>query len=87
MPIAYTRSRQPFRLPRATLAICIFVVGHRKNVIILHPSIHRLFSPNLALASSFEVFYLHTIRHTVGLLWTTDQPVAETSTYTRQHNI
>jgi hypothetical protein len=25
----------------------------------------------------------HTIRHTVGLLWTSDQPVAETSTYTR----
>jgi hypothetical protein len=24
----------------------------------------------------------HTIRHTVGLLWTSDQPVAETSTYT-----
>jgi hypothetical protein len=29
----------------------------------------------------------HTIRHTVGLLWTSEQPVAETSTYTRQHNI
>jgi hypothetical protein len=28
-----------------------------------------------------------TIRHTVGLLWTSDQPVAETSTYTGQHNI
>jgi hypothetical protein len=24
----------------------------------------------------------HTIRHTVGLLWMSDQPVAETSTYT-----
>jgi hypothetical protein len=29
----------------------------------------------------------HTIRHTVGLLWTSDQPVAEASTYTGQHNI
>jgi hypothetical protein len=28
----------------------------------------------------------HTIRHPVGLLWTSDQPVAETSTYTGQHN-
>jgi hypothetical protein len=28
-----------------------------------------------------------TIRHTVGLHWTSDQPVAETSTYTGQHNI
>jgi hypothetical protein len=27
-----------------------------------------------------------TIRHTVGLLWTSDQPVSETSTYTGQHN-
>jgi hypothetical protein len=29
----------------------------------------------------------HTYRHTVGLLWTSDQPVAETSTYTGQRNI
>jgi hypothetical protein len=27
----------------------------------------------------------HAIRHMVGLLWTSDQPVAEASTYTRQH--
>jgi hypothetical protein len=26
-------------------------------------------------------------RHTVGLLWTSDQPVSETSTCTGQHNI
>jgi hypothetical protein len=29
----------------------------------------------------------HTIRHTVGLLLTSDQAIAETSTYTGQHNI
>jgi hypothetical protein len=29
----------------------------------------------------------HTIRHTVGLLWMSDQPVSETSTYTGQHSI
>jgi hypothetical protein len=29
----------------------------------------------------------HTVRHTVGLLWTSDQPVTEASTYTGQHNI
>jgi hypothetical protein len=40
----------------------------------------------LALAS-FSGFLNHTYRHTVGLLWTSDQPVAETSTYTGQHNI
>jgi hypothetical protein len=34
-----------------------------------------------------EVSYSHTIRHTGGLLWTSDQPVAEASTYTGQHNI
>jgi hypothetical protein len=27
------------------------------------------------------------LRHTVGLLWTSDQPVAKASTYTGQHNI
>jgi hypothetical protein len=25
--------------------------------------------------------------HTVGLLWTSDQPIAEASTYTGQHNV
>jgi hypothetical protein len=34
-----------------------------------------------------EVSWSHTYRHTVGLLWTSDQPVAETSTYTGQHDI
>jgi hypothetical protein len=29
----------------------------------------------------------YTIRHTVRLLWTSDQPVADTSTYTGEHNI
>jgi hypothetical protein len=28
--------------------------------------------------------FLITYRHTVGLLWTSDQPVAEASTYTGQ---
>jgi hypothetical protein len=27
------------------------------------------------------------LTHTVGLLWTNDQPVAEASTYTEQHKI
>jgi hypothetical protein len=34
-----------------------------------------------------EPVITHAIRKTVGLLWTSDQPVAETSTYTVQHNI
>jgi hypothetical protein len=39
------------------------------------------------LASLFGVSWSHTYRHTVGLLWTSDQPVAETSTFTGQHNV
>jgi hypothetical protein len=43
--------------------------------------------PWFSLSLPFSVFLNHTYRHTVGLLWTSDQPVAETSTYTGQHNI
>jgi hypothetical protein len=32
-------------------------------------------------------FCMILFRHTVGLLWTSDQPVSETSTFTGQHNI
>jgi hypothetical protein len=32
----------------------------------------------------FRGFCDHTYRHTVGLLWTSDQPAAKASTYTRQ---
>jgi hypothetical protein len=39
------------------------------------------------LAFLFGVSWSHTYRHAVGLLWTSDQPVAEASTYTGQHNI
>jgi hypothetical protein len=35
--------------------------------------------------TSLSEFLNHTYRHTVGLLCTSDQPVAETSTYTGQH--
>jgi hypothetical protein len=34
-----------------------------------------------------EVSLSHTIRRKVGLLWTSDQPVAKASNYTEQHNI
>jgi hypothetical protein len=33
------------------------------------------------------VFCMIVFRHTVGLLWTSDQPVSEASTYKAQHNI
>jgi hypothetical protein len=32
-------------------------------------------------------FCIIVFRHTVGLLWTSDQPVSETSTCTGQHNM
>jgi hypothetical protein len=32
-------------------------------------------------------FCMIVFRHTVGFLWMSDQPVAETSTYTGQHSI
>jgi hypothetical protein len=36
----------------------------------------------------FEVYVItHTIRHTVELPWTSDQPVAEACTFTGQQNI
>jgi hypothetical protein len=47
--------------------------------------------PNVGLRLFFFFFFLvsqsHTIRRTAGLFWTSDQPVAEASTYTGQHNI
>jgi hypothetical protein len=43
---------------------------------------------DVPLASLFGVSVItHTLRHTVGLLWTTDKTVAKASTYTGQHNI
>jgi hypothetical protein len=45
------------------------------------------YSPGWSFGLPFGVSWSHTYRHTVGLFWTSDQPVAETSTYTGQHNI
>jgi hypothetical protein len=43
---------------------------------------------HLEQRASFGVSVItHILRHTVGLVWTSDQPVAEASTYTGQHNI
>jgi hypothetical protein len=44
--------------------------------------------PTLSLVLiRIEASQSHTIRHTVGLIWTSDQSLAEASTYTGQHNI
>jgi hypothetical protein len=45
------------------------------------------YSPGRTFDLPFQGFCNHTYRHTVGLLWTRDQPFAETSTYTGQQNI
>jgi hypothetical protein len=43
-----------------------------------------------SLYSSYKDFhtggFVILLRHTVGLLWTSDQPIAKASTYTGQHN-
>jgi hypothetical protein len=45
-------------------------------------------SPEWTFGFPFRGFLMtHTYRHTVGILWTSDHPVAETSAYTGQHNI
>jgi hypothetical protein len=49
--------------------------------------IHFPFVPNLEHRAPFRGFCDHTYRRTAGLLWTSDLPVAETATYTEQHNI
>jgi hypothetical protein len=44
--------------------------------------------PTLSLVLlCIEVSLSHAYRHTVGLLWTSDQPVAESSSYLGQHKI
>jgi hypothetical protein len=54
----------------------------------IHSFIHFPFVPNLEHRAPFGVsVIIHTLRHTVGLLWTSDQLVAETSTYIGQHNM
>jgi hypothetical protein len=55
---------------------------------VIHSFIHSFtgaYSPGRTLVylSGF-LDHTYTIRHTVGLLWKSDQPVAETSTYTGQ---
>jgi hypothetical protein len=52
----------------------------------VHSFINFPVIPNLEHGPFRVIVITHTIRHMVGLLWTSDQPVAETSTYTRQQN-
>jgi hypothetical protein len=55
---------------------------------LLSSFIHVPVVPNLEHRAPFGVSVItHTIRHAVGLLWTSDQPVAEAAAYTGQHNI
>jgi hypothetical protein len=44
------------------------------------------YSPRWALSSTLLTFFNHTQRRMVELLWTSDQPVVEASTYTGQQN-
>jgi hypothetical protein len=60
--------------------VCMFCV------IMCIYSFTSAYSPGWTFGLPFRSFLI-VHRHTVGLLWTSDQPVAETSTYTGQHNI
>jgi hypothetical protein len=53
-----------------------------------HSFSHFTLVPSLEQRAPLGGFcdHTHTIRHTVEHLWTSDQHVAETSTYTGQHN-
>jgi hypothetical protein len=70
-----------------------FLVLCRKGLV-QHKLCLNFFFFYLGLFLTTEVFpqpfrFLDDIQltHTVGLLWTSDQPIAEASTYTGQHNI
>jgi hypothetical protein len=59
-----------------------------KNVKVKMSFIHFPVGSQLEHRAPFRVSVIaHTIRHMVGLLWASDQPGTETSTYTGQHNI
>jgi hypothetical protein len=61
------------------------MAGNGKTI---HSFIHFPVGSQLEHRAPFGVSVItHTIKHAVGLLCTSDQPVAETSTYTGQHNI
>jgi hypothetical protein len=54
----------------------------------LYSFIHFSLVPNLEHRAPFGVSMIAlVIRHAVGLLWTTHQPIQEASTYTGQHDI
>jgi hypothetical protein len=58
------------------------VCSSSHELLILGISVRIIYCSGFPLPSAWSYF-----RHTVGLLWTSDQPVSETSTFTGQHNI
>jgi hypothetical protein len=58
-----------------------------RNVKVKISLIHFPFLPSWNTGPLFGVSVITHRRHTAGLFWTSDQPVAKTSTYTGQHNI
>jgi hypothetical protein len=88
----------PCGIQMSSISICKDTKGTTNRLIwvdwgmvyLIRPFIHSqaLIVQDGPLASLFRGFLItHTYRYTVGLLWTSDQPVAETSTYTGQHNM
>jgi hypothetical protein len=59
-----------------------------QQITLLINSFTGAYSPGRHFDLPFQGFLItHIQRHTVGLHWMSDQPVAEASTYTGQHNI
>jgi hypothetical protein len=55
---------------------------------VFHSFIHFPLGSQLEHRATFGVSVItYTIRHKVGFLCTSDQPVAEACTYTGQHNV
>jgi hypothetical protein len=81
----------------ARLSVCLPIVlfqyenrltYFKQNLVYITSYIHFPIGSQVEHRAPFGVSVItYTLRHTVGLLWTSDQPVAEASTYTGQHNI
>jgi hypothetical protein len=65
------------------LYIYIYTHTHTHTHICIYP---MALQPKSGLGLLFCGFLILLFRRTVGLLWTSDQPVAKASTYTGQHD-
>jgi hypothetical protein len=88
-----TLKMEPIRCPETSVKDC--VTSQKRAGLKLSPSCTHLCSPSLfyllvhSRCRGFLWFHLITLRHapqSVGVLWTRDRPVAETSTWQHKHS-